>query len=50
MGQPIYLETQEPRSMNLYSRFGFERLQDGIETFPGGPLTWTMWREPRLPQ
>ena len=50
MGQPIYLETQEPRSMNLYSRFGFERLRDGIETFPGGPLTWTMWREPRLPR
>ncbi len=20
---------------------------EGLEAFPGGPLTWTMWREPR---
>jgi hypothetical protein len=47
VGHPIYLETQEPRAVNLYFRFGFRMLEDGIETVPGGPLTWTMWREPR---
>jgi hypothetical protein len=47
-GWPIYLETQERRSVNLYARLGFKMLQDGIETFPGGPLTWTMWRAPQV--
>jgi hypothetical protein len=46
-GQPMYLETQEGRSPNLYGRFGFRMMQDGFETVPGGPLTWTMWREPQ---
>ena len=45
--RPIYLETQECRCVNLYSRLGFRMLQNGIETWPGGPTTWTMWREPR---
>lgn len=44
---PIYLETQEQRLTKLYARFGFETLQERVETFPGGPFTWTMWREPR---
>jgi len=47
-GWPIYLETQERRCANLYARLGFETLQAGVETLPGGPLTWTMWREPRI--
>jgi len=47
VGHPIYLETQEPRAVNLYTRLGFHILENGIETLPGGPLTWTMWREPR---
>jgi hypothetical protein len=47
-GWPIYLETQERRSANLYARLGFKMLQDGIETLPDGPLTWTMWRTPRV--
>jgi len=47
MGRPIYLETQERRSVKLYARLGFKMLQNGIETLPGGPLTWTMWREPQ---
>ena len=47
-GWSIYLETQERRSANLYARLGFKMLQDGIETLPGGPLTWTMWRAPRV--
>jgi hypothetical protein len=33
--------------VHLYIRVGFRMLEDGIETVPGGPLTWTMWREPR---
>jgi hypothetical protein len=46
LGQPIYLETQEYRSVNLYTRLGFKMLQNDVETWPGGPSTWTMWREP----
>jgi len=45
-GRPFYLETQERPSVNLYLRLGFRMLENGIETLPGGPLTWTMWREP----
>lgn len=45
-GWPIYLETQEQRALKLYARFGFRVLQAGVETPAGGPLTWTMWREP----
>jgi hypothetical protein len=43
---PIYLETQDPRAAKWYGRLGFTMLHDGCETVPGGPLTWTMWREP----
>jgi hypothetical protein len=50
MGMPIYLETQERRSTKLYGRLGFKMLHDGIETLPGGPLTWTMWRDARPPE
>jgi len=46
-GLPIYLETQVSRLTELYGRFGFKVLTEGIETLPGGPATWTMWREPR---
>lgn len=42
---PIYLETQERRAVNLYLRLGFEVLKS-VETLPGGPPTWTMWRAP----
>jgi GNAT superfamily N-acetyltransferase len=44
---PIYLETQEPRAIKLYARLGFKILHNDVETLPGGPLTWTMWREPQ---
>jgi hypothetical protein len=43
---PIYLETQERRTVQWYGRLGFTVLQEGIEVFPGAPATWTMWREP----
>ena len=41
---PIYLETQNSRTVALYRRMGFEIMDDGFEYFSGGPLTWTMWR------
>jgi hypothetical protein len=41
---PIYLETQDPRAVILYRRFGCVLLQDGVEILPGAPPTWTMWR------
>jgi hypothetical protein len=47
LGLPIYLETQESRCPNLYGRFGFKLSQNGFETLPHGPLTWTMWRDAR---
>lgn len=43
---PVYLETQERRAVNLYLRLGFEILKSDVETFPGSPPTWTMWRHP----
>jgi GNAT superfamily N-acetyltransferase len=46
-GWPIYLETQDRRCIGFYARMGFKILQDGVETLPGGPVTWTMWREPQ---
>jgi hypothetical protein len=47
LGMPIYLETQAPRTTKLYARLGFKMRENGIESLPGGPPTWTMWREPR---
>jgi hypothetical protein len=40
---PVYLETQDPRTTKLYSRFGSKVLQQKAP-FPGAPMTWTMWR------
>ncbi len=47
-GWPIYLETQERRSVDYYWRLGFKILGQAVEVFPGSPPTWTMWREPRV--
>ena len=44
---PIYCETQERSNVDWFLRLGFQILHEGLEAFPGGPLTWTMWREPR---
>jgi hypothetical protein len=46
LGVSTYLETQECRTVNLYARLGFKMVRDGMKSWPGGPLTWTMWREP----
>jgi hypothetical protein len=45
-GWPLYLETQDARAVKLHSRLGFATVHGGFETIPGGPPTWTMWREP----
>ena len=44
---PVYCETQERGNVEWFRRLGFRILHEGLEAFPGGPLTWTMWREPR---
>lgn len=43
---PVYLETQDPRTTRLYSRYGSKIVINGEEAAPGVPPTWTMWREP----
>lgn len=44
---PVYLETQDPRTTKLYSRYGSRIVVDGVKSEPAAPPTWTMWREPR---
>lgn len=43
---PAYLEASNKASRGLYQRFGFRDLGGPIK-FPGGPLMYPMWREPR---
>jgi hypothetical protein len=46
-GVPIYLEAQESSSADVYAQFGgCTVLHDGVELYPGGPRTWSLWREP----
>ena len=45
-GRPAYLETQSPENVVFYRRFGFE-VREELDSVPGGPRAWTMWREPR---
>jgi hypothetical protein len=42
---PVYLETQDPRTTKLYSRFG-SKILTPRKSAQGAPTTWTMWREP----
>ena len=44
-GVPAYLEASSPRNRDLYSRHGFEVLEE-VELAAGGPVHWLMWREP----
>jgi ribosomal protein S18 acetylase RimI-like enzyme len=46
-GDAAYLEATSPRSRRLYERFGFEVTDEFAPD--GGPLLWSMWREPARP-
>jgi ribosomal protein S18 acetylase RimI-like enzyme len=48
-GEPAYLESSKERNLSLYSRFGFEVI-DQVPSKRGSPPVWRMWREPRIPQ
>ncbi|MEC4020627.1 GNAT family N-acetyltransferase [Streptomyces sp. H27-D2] len=43
---PAYLEASSERSRALYTRLGFDVIDEPVE-LPRGPLLWPMWREPR---
>lgn len=44
---PIYAETQKQSAVRWLRAVGFQVLREGVEMFPAGPPTWTIWREPR---
>ena len=46
--EPAYLESSKERNVPLYSRFGFEVI-DEIPSKSGSPTIWRMWRDPRPP-
>jgi len=48
-GEPAYLESSKERNVPLYSRFGFEVVDELPSKF-GSPPIWRMWREPRVPE
>lgn len=49
LGDPAYLESSKERNVPLYSRFGFEVI-DQLASTSGSPTIWRMWREPRVPE
>jgi GNAT superfamily N-acetyltransferase len=44
-GAAVYLETDKERNLAYYARHRFAET-GRLEPVPGGPPTWTMWREP----
>jgi ribosomal protein S18 acetylase RimI-like enzyme len=48
-GVPAYLESSKERNVPLYTRFGFEVI-DEYRSKVGSPPIWRMWREPRAPE
>lgn len=48
-GEPAYLESSKERNVPLYSRFGFDVI-DELPSRSGSPPIWRMWREPRVPE
>ena len=47
-GLPAYLESSKERNIAYYRRVGFE-VTGEIHVPNGGPILWSMWREPQLP-
>ena len=45
-GIPVYAETQEQGTLEWGCRLGFSVLRENVAMYPGGPKTWTLWREP----
>jgi GNAT superfamily N-acetyltransferase len=44
-GLPAYLESSKESNVGYYERFGF-RVTGEVRVPGGGPVNWTMWREP----
>ncbi|KUL38871.1 acetyltransferase [Streptomyces sp. NRRL F-4489] len=47
-GQPAYLESSKPENLPVYEHFGFT-VRGEVRLPDGGPVLWSMWREPRRP-
>ncbi|GGO45803.1 MULTISPECIES: GNAT family N-acetyltransferase [Streptomyces] len=45
-GMPAYLESSKPSNLPFYEHFGFT-LREELQLPGGGPVLWTMWREPQ---
>jgi hypothetical protein len=45
-GKPVYAETQQQETLEWGIRLGFTMLRENVAMYPGGPKTWTLWREP----
>ncbi len=43
-GSAIYVETQKRSLFEWLLSRGFTELHKQVEMFPGGPLTWSLWR------
>jgi hypothetical protein len=46
-GIPLYMETQRRSVLEWMKPRGFKVLREDVEMFPGGPRTWTVWRDPK---
>jgi ribosomal protein S18 acetylase RimI-like enzyme len=49
LGEPAFLESSKERNVPLYSRFGFE-VVDELPSKSGSPPIWRMWRDPKVPE